>query len=449
MPDPWEFHRSLNPDDPKDGWQDPDGDGVLNIYEYFLGTDPRDPLQPKYLPYQSEQTLEAFIAAAPRGVVLQIPEGEYVLRYNHSSALAPPRIMIQGGWKADFSERDICVYSTTLIGGDQPIFNYQLLDGNSSAIILDGLRLMQSSSGAVRHISYVSKVQLLLANCLLASNVAHPSSAILYFEDGAGTLISDLILINTTIANNSGSAIRFEQSANRSNFKLLHSLIAYNEISAADDPPYRSGYGLSYDSFADSLIQLQLLNSIVWGNGKADVLLNNSGEPETLVDSRHNIYGFFENDPNAQFFQGPTDRSIDPLLVESPTHSFGLATTSPARSTGIPIGFGAETAINLGSELCADLLNDQKDREMDDPNWGVYPNPSPDGFYLIHGLASAKALDYQIIDTCGRVLKKGKVPAIAAQEPYFLEAQDWPDGLYFLRATTPAGRLHLPLLKIR
>lgn len=43
MPDDWELANGLNPNDPSDANQDPDHDGLTNLQEYRLGTDPHNP----------------------------------------------------------------------------------------------------------------------------------------------------------------------------------------------------------------------------------------------------------------------------------------------------------------------------------------------------------------------------------------------------------------------
>jgi len=43
MPDGWEVTFSLDPLDPTDAVEDPDGDDLINLEEFLLGTDPRDP----------------------------------------------------------------------------------------------------------------------------------------------------------------------------------------------------------------------------------------------------------------------------------------------------------------------------------------------------------------------------------------------------------------------
>ncbi len=43
MPDAWELAHGLNPNDPKDATRDSDGDGVMNVREFELATDPQNP----------------------------------------------------------------------------------------------------------------------------------------------------------------------------------------------------------------------------------------------------------------------------------------------------------------------------------------------------------------------------------------------------------------------
>jgi hypothetical protein len=43
MPDDWELAHQLNPDNPQDAQEDPDGDGATNLQEFRAGTDPRNP----------------------------------------------------------------------------------------------------------------------------------------------------------------------------------------------------------------------------------------------------------------------------------------------------------------------------------------------------------------------------------------------------------------------
>ena len=43
MDDDWERAHGLNPNDPSDANDDPDHDGLTNLQEFILGTDPHNP----------------------------------------------------------------------------------------------------------------------------------------------------------------------------------------------------------------------------------------------------------------------------------------------------------------------------------------------------------------------------------------------------------------------
>jgi len=49
MPDDWETQYGLNPHDPSDAAQDPNGNGLSNLMEYTCGLDPRDTTKPTIL----------------------------------------------------------------------------------------------------------------------------------------------------------------------------------------------------------------------------------------------------------------------------------------------------------------------------------------------------------------------------------------------------------------
>ncbi|MEZ5039454.1 MAG: T9SS type A sorting domain-containing protein [Saprospiraceae bacterium] len=442
MPDSWEFNRQLDVNDPKDAWLDPDADGICNLFEYMLGSDPQDPAQPKIVKYLGLEPLNDFIEKANRGVVLQIPEGTYLLNYNHKSFIEAPRVLIQGGWNRDFTARNHCLYPTILDGGGQgAIFDYLLASGNSSTLILDGLQLQHASSGAIQYKSYLAKAQLVVANCTVRNNDVHPAAAVLSFEDGAATLIADFIIVNTLIVANTGTGISAKQHANRANFKVLHSLVAFNDYAINDGPPYLSGFGLRFQPASDSTIQIQFANTIFWENKQADVSFRQVTAGAVAVDSRHNIYGYFAEDTEALFFNNPSDRSIDPLLEQDDKLRFFLAANSPAIRAGIDIGFTNTINPDIGPITCVNALTSIAERQpKQEKDYFLFPNPVGELLTIEKNFSRPTALQLVIYDQYGRPLKYLDFGQQAAGEHQFLvDTKAWPAGLYYLHFQTDWG----------
>jgi hypothetical protein len=83
MPDPWESLHGLDPFNPNDAALDSDGDGLTNLQEFQLGTDPRDPTS----------GLRLNIALAPDGtnVVLSFAAAaEFAYGLQHAETLGAP-----------------------------------------------------------------------------------------------------------------------------------------------------------------------------------------------------------------------------------------------------------------------------------------------------------------------------------------------------------------------
>jgi hypothetical protein len=436
MPNGWEYHRDLNVDDPRDAWADPDGNGICNLFEYFLGAHPQRPEQPKILQYTGEQALEDFIRKAPRGSAIRIPEGEYQLNYLYETFSPAPRLMIQGGWNADFTEQDYCKYPTVLDGGKKgAIFEFLIASENSAALILDGLTLKNATKGAVSFISYMPKAQLMLANCTLVNNEASRFSAIVRFEEGENTLLSDFIMINTTVAENKGTGVRVIQHANWTNCKILHSLIALNDYSENDGGTLSSGYGFSYQPASDSLLHVQVNNSILWDNANADVLLDDPDKKAVEVDSRYNLYGNIERDSMASPFFTKFDRSQDPLLVKDASGYFYLDQGSPALGTGVNIGFTVNENPDIGVLGCEGKLSTSVNQPWEDPySIKVFPNPVRDVLWIEADLWKLDASKMVISDAYGRQIKVVDFGEIAAgRQVLSVPIDELIEGIYYVR----------------
>lgn len=403
MPNAWEYYRELHFDNPKDAWKDPDGDGICNVYEYYLGSDPQDPDQPRILEYDGQEPLSSFIRTAPRGSVLRIPEGEYVLNYKHESYGEPPRYLIQGGWNADFTEQDHCKFLTVFNGANKgPIFDFLVATGNSSSLILDGLTLINGKNSAVRYISYVPKTQLMLANTTVVSNSASRTSAVIDYEDGDFTLISDLILINSIVADNQGTGLLVVQRANLSNLKVLHTVIGYNRPATNDELPHDSGYGMVFMPEADSAVHVQMANSILWGNYLADVWLYDKEQKPVVVNSRFNVYGYVKKEHPSDAFNDPSDTGLDPVLIRQ-SGQYYLGPGSPAKGSGESVGFSEKENPDVGIITCGDPLTTsvfERERLVD--RLLVFPNPSGQWTNLTFEWNDAGHLRAEVFDPLGR-----------------------------------------------
>lgn len=451
MPNAWEYHRDLDEYDPEDAWLDPDQDGVCNLYEYYLGSHPQDPDQPMVLEYTGNQPLETFIRMAPRGAVLRIPEGEYDLNYRHEAYAEPPRVLIQGGWKADFTVRDHCRYKTVLNGkGKNPIFHYLISSGNSSSLILDGFILQGGKGEAVQYTSYLSKAQLLIANSTLIGNKAGRTSAVVKYVDGDFTLISDVILINSTIAHNAGTGLLVSQQANLSNLKVLHTLMAYNDAATSDSEPYDSGYGLVYTPGADSTMHVQMANSILWSNAKADVWFDDPDRRRVRVNSRYNVYGYIERDSLSAPFAHQSDTGHDPLVLQRGEQYF-LGPNSPARGSGQSIGFTEEERPDVGIVPCGDpVVSASPQPEKTASDWRVFPNPAQSSLTFELDLIAPGEVQIVLYDLTGRqVFQKNMGYWSSGPQSFMIDISHLRSNFYWLELRSGGQPLNRPYKLIK
>lgn len=428
MPNGWEFHRNLNPKDPKDVWTDFDEDGYAAIYEYLLGTNPLDPTQPKTVRYNADQDLSEQIQAANRGTVLLVPAGTYNLNHIHQAGEAP-RVMVQGGWNSDFTEQDYCSH-TTVFNGNQTgsIFDLQISQGNSSVIILDGITLTGASQGAIRYSSFLPKTQLMLSNCTLVDNDCHRQAAIVSFQDGALSLISDFILFNTSIVHNRGTALNVELNANRTNFKLLQSTIALNRFSMNDGIPFTSGFGITFSFRSDSTHHIQVANSILWDNQQADIKFPLLYEKTLELDNHYNVHGQLAIDSTIDFFAGPFNWSYNPLLESTANGSVTLAANSRARASGNDLGFDQNPAPDIGIMTCANLITNTKESNQMDSPFKIWPNPTTDKLFIEFPWRDYQQLRIQILDRNGQLIWQG---TLRSTRP-FLDLETLNTGVYFI-----------------
>jgi hypothetical protein len=442
MPNDWELHNQLDINDPKDAWKDPDKDGIWNLFEYLLGADPHDRAQPLIIEYSGDEELEQVIGNAARGVVLRLPEGHYRLNYNYPTFTEPPRVLLQGGWNTDFTSRDHCRYRTVLDGGNEgSIFNFLIASGNSSAVILDGLTLMNGNRGAINYTGYVSKVQLVLANCVLAHNESHRAGSIIQFEDGDHSLITDFILVNTLIFNNTGTGTSIALNANISNFKVLHSVIAYNKNSNNDIAPFTSGYGIRFRPQSDSVIHIQFANSILWGNANSDIIFDQTNEEQVIINSAHNIFGFIETDSIFTFPKNPSDQSFDPLLQQGEDHILYLNDNSPLISAGFDLGLTSEPNPNIGLLSCPNSgITSTNGPSVPSLDLKLFPNPAHNHILIESYILRPGRFQVRLFDQYGKLISGVDFGRQSAGKKSFsLPTKGLSAGLYYIQVQTQWG----------
>jgi len=164
IPNVWELANGLDECDPTDAFCDPDGDQVWNLYEYQLQSDPDSNNSPRAIEIDTSITAEDFTRLWAQGldepILIKMTTGFYEnLRYLNNIlptsdyAGRPLRVIMQGGWNADFSEYNPSDCITSISGetvNNNGTFVREVLDfltidipeqnsGINDAIIIDGI----------------------------------------------------------------------------------------------------------------------------------------------------------------------------------------------------------------------------------------------------------------------------------------------------------------------
>jgi len=160
MDDVWESENGLDSSDPKDAFCDPDNDKILNLYEYQLKTNPNDESSPQITEFTPQDTEVRFAELLELGhngglVVIRMSTGNYNLYYNNRMTFPVDtsfRIMLQGGWNADFSEYDPYTYPTTIVpnnsAGFLELYSISRNVNDRTTLVLDGLQFLQGQTGS-------------------------------------------------------------------------------------------------------------------------------------------------------------------------------------------------------------------------------------------------------------------------------------------------------------
>lgn len=239
MPDTWEDAHGLNKNNPGDAWLDPDGDMVVNLFEYQLNSGPADPNTPPFVTVTSAGALENALDNVSPGTNIKVAGGTYYINYITRSEKI---IMIQGGWKSDFSQRDLSKYPTTLDGNMEDEILYFSIGSGQPIIILDGLHFVRGAGhfGALNLLAKETTfMRTSILNCSFAESSGSSYGAVLRMNNWHSSE-SDRTIANTLITGNLASGIYAQiTEGTQSRWRIINTTIADNQNGGGDN-----GYGI-------------------------------------------------------------------------------------------------------------------------------------------------------------------------------------------------------------
>jgi len=359
MDDDWERDHGLDPQDPNDAWLDPDGDEVLNLFEFQLDADPRSGESPMIATVAKSGGMFSDVAVAldrvAPGTCIRVAEGEYDVNY---LTFAPKVVMLQGGWEASFRERDMLKYPTTLDGEDRGVVLDFSPDFGESSVVLHGLHIVGGNDlfGAVDLLCW-GNAELLasVVDCTITdSRQAFDFGGVLMMLDWEQSR-SDRTIANTLIAGNLADGIYSQVTDSaQSHWRVIHATVTDNSSNGGDN-----GYGMNAFTLGAARLTTHLFNSIVWGNDEArfDVEVFEN----VTIDADHMDVGTVNTLFGAEFNRGEGVVTVDPEFADPAEGDYHLTTGSDplvldgGTETGIPLTDldGSERSYGDGPDMGA------------------------------------------------------------------------------------------------
>jgi nitrous oxidase accessory protein NosD len=260
--------------------------------------------------------LQAALNTAPSGATIRLAEGTYA----GEGFVVLNSITIEGGWNADFTERDYENYPTVILGTSWGIRGYPMDLGWWA---VDGVTVIGTGTG------------IGIENC--CDDLTVRNCTVLNFDTGVffcGTIVNTLE--NTTVANNNLGVYLCTAAANIYKCEIVNN--AEGIYNCCGEP----GRRIVSTTFVGNDIAVTgcghwcpvISNSIVWGNLEA------FDYDATYMLANGLIHNSIIDDPAYDGQAG--NSSADPLFTDAANGDYTLQSGSPA------IDAGVETMLNYG-----------------------------------------------------------------------------------------------------
>lgn len=431
MDDDWEVANGFNPNNPKDAWADKDGDQILNLFEYQLSTDPSNANSPTVtnLTVADAGMIDGMMPLAENSIlVIRLAEGDYnVSAINFFNANL--RLMVQGGWNADFTIYDPKQYKTTFFNNevDECLWVGMTSDNIQQAgIVIDGIEFRDggdfSLGGALRFTQTSGTGKISVYNCTIYNNAFYGFSI---SQRNVGTS-TELIVANTVFANNPTGGL-YSQITNGAKVK-------WRFLNCTIHNPFGNEGGIDAFTLGEdfgSFLDLKMTNSINWGNGlyPFNFFAGDSIKIHTVNSD------IDENDPDVlSKYTSTNSIDADPLFVNTISNNWNLTDLSPCIDQGIDVGLPfADAALDMGAREFNLMTNTFTLSEQAN-TLDLFPNPlGSEALYIDHLPTPLETLDIRIIAAgSGRLVFEQHLSHI--QEPQLkLVLPKTISGMYYLQ----------------
>ena len=433
MDDTWETNYGLNPNDEKDAWADLDNDKVLNIYEYHLKSNPLNPSSPSKINVPLGSNIANVINLATAGQVLRIQGGAYDVNYSGNFK----GVMIEGGWNSSFTSRDLMNAPTIFNGKNlNLIMNFNSATGVVGYVsaIIDGVQFTkgraQYGPALFLSISGSGEHNFFLKDCKIDSCIASALSGGAITSSLSQTGILNLFVVKTAIVNDSASGISCISSNNigvDSRIRIINSTISGNANFDLD-----KGFGVYGANVSLGGIKLDVVNSIIWGNQKAAIKFEETGNGSLAITSKHSDINLVTTLSGATYSAGVGVINSNPLFVSPSASNFYLLSGSPCINTGIDVGLPfLGTAPDMGAyEISSTGISENNNNTA----ITIAPNPFNSQAIITFNQKFDNAT-LKIVDLLGREVKSIHVTGNNA----IIEKENIPVGVYFVQIITDKG----------